>query len=438
MNQILLVTQREYLVQVKKKSFIILTLAMPLLMMALFALVIFFSKANQQTDKIAVIDNSGLFSTVFKSTENELFSFYNDADFSALKDSLNTSNNFQGILFIPKADENYQNLVEGILLLSNKNFSVTKLTSLQNKIANHIEELKLAQKGVSKEDFEEIKTNVSIKVEKLSSTGSTNSNESLETIKMVISTMLMYATFMFIMMYSIRVMRSVLEEKSNRVVEIIISSVKPFNLMIGKILGTTLMAITQFVIWIIFIVILLTVFHNLFPAGGMPNNNLMAQNPAIMQENMNAEFSQTVDALFQLNYPLIIISFLIYFFFGYLLYSAFFAAIGASVDNETDTQQFMWVGLIPLMLGVYGSFSIMDNPDGPVGFWLSLIPFTSPVSMMMRIAYDVPVWQLGLSILILITSVFAMVWFAAKIYKAGILMYGKKASFKDWYKWLRM
>lgn len=438
MNQILLVTQREYLVQVKKKSFILLTLAMPLLMVALFALVIFFSKANQQTDKIAIIDNSGLFSTVFKSTEKELFSFYNDADFNALKDSLNNSNNFQGILFIPEATNDFQNLSNGIMLLSNKNFSITKLSSLQNRIANHIEELKLAQKGVSKEDFEEIKTNVSIKVEKLSSAGTTNSNESLETIKMVISSMLMYATFMFIMMYSIRVMRSVLEEKSNRVVEVIISSVKPFNLMLGKILGTTLVAITQFVIWIIFIVVLLTVFHNLFPANVIANNELMAQNSAMMQENMNVEFSQTVDALFQLNYPLIIFSFLIYFFFGYLLYSAFFAAIGASVDNETETQQFMWVGLVPLMLGVYGSFSIIDNPDGPVGFWLSLIPFTSPVSMMMRIAYDVPVWQLALSIFILIVSVFAMIWLAAKIYKAGILMYGKKASFKDWYKWLRM
>lgn len=438
MNQILLITQREYLVQVKKKSFVILTLAMPLLMIGLFALVIFFGKANQETDNIAVVDNSGLFSTVFKSSEKELFSFYDNKDFNALKDSLNSSKNFQGILFIPQADDNFGNLADGIMLLSNKNFSITKLSSLQNRIAEHIEELKLAQKGVSKADFEEIKTNVSIKVEKLSSTGTSNSNEKLETIKMVVSSLLMYATFMFIMMYSIRVMRSVLEEKSNRVVEVIISSVKPFNLMLGKILGTTLVAITQFVIWIIFIVLLLTVFHNLFPISEMPSNEMMAQNPALAQENMNLEFSQTIDALFQLNYPLIIISFLVYFFFGYLLYSAFFAAIGASVDNETDTQQFMWVGLIPLMLGVYGSFSIIDNPDGPVGFWLSLIPFTSPVSMMMRIAYDVPIWQLILSIIILIFSVFAMIWFAAKIYKAGILMYGKKANFKDWYKWLRM
>ena len=240
------------------------------------------------------------------------------------------------------------------------------------------------------------------------------------------------------MIYGVRVMRSVIEEKNNRVVEIIISSVKPFNLMLGKIMGTTLVALTQFIIWI-GIILLAMVFVPSLLESSMPMQDVadQAAQAGVTENSMNDRVKAVVQTLFNLNYPLIIISFLIYFFFGYLLYSSFFAAIGASVDNETETQQFMWVGLMPLMLGVYGAISIIENPDGPVGFWMSMVPFTSPVAMMARIAYGVPTWELILSIVILLVSVIAMVWFAAKIYRVGILMYGKKPSFKEWLKWVR-
>lgn len=432
MKQILLVTQREYLVQVRKKSFIILTVAMPLLMVGLFALILFFAKANQETTRIAVIDNSGLFTTTFNSTDDKIYAFYEDKELESLKDSLTLGKNLEGILLIPKTDSNYVNLKTEIQLLSNKSIGVSDLSSLQNKISDRIETLRFEQKGVSATDVEAMRTAIAIQVKKHSTAGISATDQSFEMIKMAISSLLMYATFMFIMIYGIRVMRSVLEEKSNRVVEIIISSIKPFDLMMGKILGTTLVALTQFIIWISFIVIILFAIPLLMPEADF------AANQNVQTPNMTTEISSLLDNLFRLNYTLIIFSFLNYFFWGYLLYSAFFAAIGASVDNETETQQFMWIGLAPLMLGVYGSFSIIDNPDGPVGFWLSMIPFTSPVSMMMRIAYGVPTWQLILSILILIISVFIMVWFSAKIYKAGILMYGQKPSLKDWYNWLKM
>src|SRR5690606_34124864 len=259
-------------------------------------------------------------------------------------------------------------------------------------------------------------------------------------VKSALSYVLMYAIFMFIMIYAVRVMRSVIEEKNNRVVEIIISSVKPFNLMLGKILGTTFVALTQFIIWIAIILILMSIFPvligNFGPSAEMMGE-MQAQTQGLETESITNNIQEVIDTLFGLNYPLIIISFLIYFFCGYLLYSSFFAAIGASVDNETETQQFMWVGLIPLMLGVYGAISIIENPDGPVGFWMSMVPFTSPVAMMARITYGVPTWELLLSIAILIITVFAMVWFASKIYQIGILMYGKKPSFKEWMKWIR-
>ena len=231
-------------------------------------------------------------------------------------------------------------------------------------------------------------------------------------------------------------MRSVIEEKNNRVVEIIISSVKPFNLMVGKILGTTLVALTQFIIWI-GIILLAMLFVPSVMESALPTAEMAQSSNAGVENSLNDSINEVIDTLFSLNFPLIIIAFLIYFFFGYLLYSSFFAAIGASVDNETETQQFMWVGLMPLMLGVYGAISIIENPDGPVGFWMSMVPFTSPVAMMARISYGVPLWELLLSIAILIISVIAMIWFAAKIYRVGILMYGKKPSFREWMKWVR-
>ena len=436
MKQIWLVTKREFLVQVKKKSFILLTIFTPLLMVGLIALVVFLSKANQETSSIAIIDESGLFTTTFRTDEDEIYAFYPIEDLQGLKDSIRESSYLQGILHIPKTDSSFENLKNGIELVSNKNLGLMQISSMESKIGDRLEKINLERRGLSEEDLANARVNISLNVKKETTEGSSETSTMSEGVKTALSYMLMYAIFMFIMIYGVRVMRSVIEEKNNRVVEIIISSVKPFNLMVGKILGTTLVALTQFIIWI-GIILLAMLFVPSLMESAIPTAEMAQSSNAGVENSLNDSINEVIDTLFSLNFPLIIIAFLIYFFFGYLLYSSFFAAIGASVDNETETQQFMWVGLMPLMLGVYGAISIIENPDGPVGFWMSMVPFTSPVAMMSRISYGVPLWELLLSIAILIISVIAMIWFAAKIYRVGILMYGKKPSFKEWMKWVK-
>ena len=232
---------------------------------------------------------------------------------------------------------------------------------------------------------------------------------------------LMYCVFTFIMMYGIRVMRSVLEEKNNRVVEILISSVKPFELMMGKILGVTGVALVQFGVWVVMI------FASVMTLGS--SNVGMVSGVA--------EVQMVLSALSQINYGLILFVFVIYFLLGYLFYSAMYAAIGSAVDNETETQQFTLFAILPMMLGFYGSITIMNNPDGPMSFWLSMIPFTSPIAMLARIPFDVPVWELVLSIVILLVSTLGMVFIASKIYRVGILMYGNKVTLKELWKWMK-
>lgn len=436
MKQIWLVTKREFLVQVKKKSFVLLTICTPMLMVGLIALVVFLSKANQETSSIAIIDESGLFTTTFRTDEDEIYAFYPIEDLQGLKDSIRESSYLQGILHIPKTDSSFENLKNGIELVSNKNLGLMQISSMESKIGDRLEKINLERRGLSEEDLANARVNISLNVKKETKEGSSETSTMSEGVKTALSYMLMYAIFMFIMIYGVRVMRSVIEEKNNRVVEIIISSVKPFNLMVGKILGTTLVALTQFIIWI-GIILLAMLFIPSVMESALPTAEMAQSSNAGVENSLNDSINEVIDTLFSLNFPLIIIAFLIYFFFGYLLYSSFFAAIGASVDNETETQQFMWVGLMPLMLGVYGAISIIENPDGPVGFWMSMVPFTSPVAMMARISYGVPLWELLLSIAILIISVIAMIWFAAKIYRVGILMYGKKPSFREWMKWVR-
>ena len=247
----------------------------------------------------------------------------------------------------------------------------------------------------------------------------------------------MYAVFMFIIIYGVRVMRSVLEEKNNRVVEIIISSVKPFELMMGKILGVTLVAVTQFSIWITMSVIGALFLNTGFSAmqQQIPGGEKSAE---MMQKfDLQQTATEISHILLDLNFPLIIFVFIVFFLLGYIFYSSMYAAIGSAVDNETETQQFTLFAIIPLMVGMYGSFTIMNNPEGPLGFWLSIIPFTSPVAMIARIPFGVPAWQIALSMFLLLGSSLLMIYVAGKIYRVGILMYGNKATAKELWKWIR-
>jgi len=230
-------------------------------------------------------------------------------------------------------------------------------------------------------------------------------------------------------------MRSVLEEKNNRVVEIIISSVKPFELMMGKILGVTLVALTQFVVWITMSVIGALVLNTGFSSI---QKNIPGGNEELADKlDVTQIATQVSHSLLELNFPLIIFVFIVFFLLGYIFYSSIYAAIGSAVDNETETQQFTLFAILPLMLGMYGSFSLMNNPDGPLGFWLSIIPFTSPVAMIARIPFGVPAWQIALSIGLLLGTTIFMIFVAGKIYRVGILMYGNKATLKEIWKWIK-
>src|SRR5690606_23049252 len=299
-----------------------------------------------------------------------------------------------------------------------------------------IEELKMVKEGISHEKLGEMKSNISIKSYDLKG-GKENRGEY---VKFGFAMALSYVIFMFIMIYGVKVMRSIVEEKNNRVVEIIISSVKPFNLMMGKILGTTFVALTQFLIWIIMGVGCF-LGASAFLGSKMQDLSKIQTPQAQMMMNQNPEWiekSQTImDGFSDMNFPFIIILFLLYFFIGYLFYSSIFAAIGSAVENDTDTQQFTFYPIFPLMIAMYGSMTTLDNPDGPVAFWLSIIPLTSPISMVTRLPFGVEWWEIALSLVLLIGTMLLMVFFASKIYRVGILMYGKKPSFKEMWKWMR-
>lgn len=269
---------------------------------------------------------------------------------------------------------------------------------------------------------------------KINNVAENSENSDLElSVQTGLSFLLMYSTLMFIIIYGVRVMRSVLEEKNNRVVEILISSVKPFELMMGKILGVTGVALTQFFVWIT-----MAVLGALFLNKGFGTLQTEMMNA---DEAANLDFTATATeishTLLSLNYPQIIVVFILFFLLGYIFYSSMYAAIGSAVDNETETQQFSLFAVVPLMIAMYGSFSVINNPESPMALWLSIIPFTSPVAMVARIPFGVPLWQILLSLSLLIISALLMVWIAGKIYRVGILMYGNKATFRELWKWIK-
>lgn len=437
MKQILLVAQREFFTQVKNKTFLIMTVLTPLFMVGIFAIIAWMMSANSDQKTIAVVDESKEFITALVSNENNIYNFYPAKDIQGIKDTLLGSKYLDGILVIPNMEgDDFNSLDKKIELTTNGNIGNNYTSQLEEKINTRIEELKLEKEGISPEKMSQLKSNISIKSFDLKG-GKENRSEY---VKFGFAMALSYIIFMFIMIYGVKVMRSIVEEKNNRVVEIIISSVKPFNLMMGKILGTTFVALTQFTIWII-MGIACFVGATAFLGSKMDEfkNVQTPQTEILMQQQPEwLEKSQTiVDGFADMNFPVIIFLFLLYFFIGYLFYSSIFAAIGSAVENDTDTQQFTFYPIFPLMIAMYGSMTTLDNPDGPVAFWLSMIPFTSPISMVTRIPFGVEWWEIALSLGLLIGTMLMMVYFASKVYRVGILMYGKKPSFKEMWKWMR-
>lgn len=435
MNHLSLIIKREYLTKVKNKSFIVMTILSPVIMIALIAVIAYLTNLNNEKVRtISVLDESGLVKEIFQNTAQTHYDVLDNVSLAVAKEIVSSTSNY-GLLHIEKINS-LNEVSKHIKFYSEESPSLSVISDLERKLEKKLTNLKLKEAGLNVAQIEASKVRINIGQENFTGQESSKIDS---VIKLVFGCAAGYLLFMFIIIYGNMIMRSVIEEKTSRIIEVIISSVKPVQLMLGKIIGTSLAGITQFVIWVVFGGVLMTIVSLVLGI------NLMEATP---QQEVVAMATQGSDAMFYfesfkqaLNHmPLInlIVAFVFFFIGGYLLYSSLYAAIGAAVDNETDTQQFMLPILMPLILAVYiGIFTVIEDPHGTVSTVFSYIPLTSPVVMLMRIPFGVPIWQQLLALLILIGSFMFTVWFAAKIYRVGILMYGKKPSYKELIKWLK-
>jgi len=436
MNHLSLITKREYLNKVKNKSFIIMTFLSPLIMVALFALIAYLTQLNNDKVRIiSVLDESSLFASEFKSTESTKYDILTSVTLEDAKKIVQESENY-GLLYIPKADS-IEAIADKIKFYSEESPSLIVMEKIEARIEDKARNIKLKNSGLDPELIDALNVRINTNLETFDGEKTSKLGGGL---KLAFGGAAGYLLFMFIIIYGNMIMRSVIEEKTSRIIEVIISSVKPIQLLLGKIFGTSLAGITQFLIWIVIGGVLMAVVSAVF--GINMSEGQMAQQEMMNQVSNNAAMQNEVDLVIQemWNLPLVnlMIMFILFFIGGYLLYGSLYAAIGAAVDSETDTQQFMMPLLMPLMLAIYvGFFTVIENPHGTVSQVFSYIPFTSPVVMLMRIPFGVPIWQQLLSVAILFGTFFLTVMFAAKIYRVGILMYGKKPSYKELVKWLK-
>ena len=442
MNKILLIIQREYLTRVKKRSFLIMTLLTPILIGAIIVVPVWMMNNSDTTEKrIAIItDNGQKLPSVIPDTKYLEFDYLDNIPFEEIKKDFR-ARGYYGVLYISPLVASVPTAVQ---LVSDKQPPIDVIMHIENSLEKEIERQKLQSFNISDIDeiMKAVETNIQVQtikineegVEKKSSTG----------ITMGIAYIAGFLIYMFVFMFGSQVMRGVIEEKTNRIVEVIVSSVKPFQLMMGKIVGIALVGLTQFTLW----VVLSGAIFSLVQASVMPKNisqplsqqSILSSNP-VQQQSAPAitelnEAQKLVEAISTVNWLGIIGLFIFFFNGGYLLYASLFAAIGSAVDNETDTQQFMLPITIPLILALFVMINAFQNPDSQIAFWFSLIPFTSPIVMMARIPFGVPPAEIITSMILLVITFVFTTWLSAKIYRVGILMYGKKPTWKELMKWI--
>ncbi len=437
MSKLKLIIHREFIAKVRNKTFLVMTILSPLLVIGMSAFIGYLGKLNQENVRIiAYLDESKLFEDQdFEDTESVKYLNFSEDDYEVAKTKVDLSDYF-GLLYIPKKDS-IKDIASNVEFYSKKSPNIVVINSLENKIEERLRQVKMAQLGIDVEKLNDSKINADIKL--LDFEGE-KSSKLVNTLKSVLGMAGGYMIMMFIIIYGAMVMRSVIEEKTSRIVEVIISSVKPFQLMMGKIIGTALAGLLQFTIWGVLLLIVMVVASSVFGVDtlNVQGVSVPTEEAEVMKSIAKSDAQLVFEELKNLPIATMFFSFIIYFIGGYLLYSSIYAAIGAAVDNETDTQQFMLPVIIPLMLGVYIGFaSVISDPHGPVATIFSMIPFTSPIVMLMRIPFGVAWWEIVISLLLLIGTFLLIVWFAAKIYRVGILMYGKKPSYKELYKWLK-
>ena len=401
-------------------------------MLAMAALVGYLSVKSRDTQRdIYVLDESGLFKSELVSSGQYDFSFLTGVDLQEAKKSAE-ADKYYGLLYIPKSD-NLEDLSNRIEFYSEGTPSLSFLGRIENALENKINLLKIQEEGLDAEYLASLRMNVNLHLESFQGEESSRFASGL---KLVFGGAAGYLLFMFIIIYGNMIMRSVIEEKSSRVIEVIVSSVSPMKLLLGKVFGTALAGVTQFAIWVVLLVVLGTIGSSVFgiDTTGQVPEEMSGEEVSAMVAMMQTGLAE----LLQLPLLNLFIMFLLFFIGGYLLYASLYASIGAAVDNDADSQQFLMPILMPLMISVYvGFFTVIEEPHGTISQVFSYIPLTSPVVMLMRIPFGVPIWSQLLSVLILFATFIFILWFAAKIYRVGILVYGKKPSYKDLIKWLK-
>ena len=452
-----IIIEREYLNKVKKKSFLLTTFGVPILFAAMYALMIFIMlRTEGDSKRIAVIDHSGIVMEKLENTKQLTFKQIPETDPEAVKNRLGEYD-ADILLYISPLDSATKSVTA--TTYADKPMGMETAEVIENRINDAVEAYRIDSYGIEGLDqiLSDIHSNIHL-------TSYTVDEEGKETISqsevfMIISMVLAMALYMFIAIFSGMVMTSVIEEKSSRVVEVLVSSVKATELMFGKIIGVALVALTQFLLWIVLTGLIIGVIGGIVGldkiTGGMDESRTqMVQEmagtgmggatldlQALTDTTAVAEgptgMQAVMGTLSSLNYTEIIVSFLLFFLFGYLLYASLFAAIGSAVENEADTQQLQIPVTIPLLVGFFVAFYAFRAPESQLVWWFSMIPFTSPIVMLARLPFGVPTWELVLSIGLLVLTFLACAWASAKIYKVGILMYGKKSTFKDLWKWLR-
>ena len=438
MNKILLIIKREYLSRVRKKSFIIMTILGPVLMAGLIlAPILLMDSSDEEKKEIWVCDENNLFESQFKDVDGTDYKFFKN-DLFQVKDRFIKSDGY-ALVYIPKFENQNIDLLESsVKVYVHKPMSLSNQNQISNNIESVIESIKLKEEGLTRDIIDRTRSNVNLNTIILGESGSekTGSTE----VSMGVSMFGGFLIYIFIFLYGAMVMRGVMEEKTSRIVEIIISSVKPIQLMMGKIIGIALVGFTQFALWVSLTFVISSVATALLvnPADINPVDMANGSEMLIQESDMNQDgLASVFEQLESINITFLLAMFLFYFIGGYLMYGALFAAVGSAVDSETDSQQFMLPITIPLIFSFIALQTILENPDSSLAFWCSIIPFTSPIVMMGRLPFDPPLWEVGLSMLLLIVGFIFTSWLAGRIYRVGILMYGQKVNYKTLWKWIK-
>ena len=446
MSKISLIIEREYLTRVQKKSFILMTILSPIIMVALvFAPIWLSSLSSDETRLIAVIDQTGLYKDIYHSSDEYRFT-YTQGSLSPEQMRIDGDESTTPYAYVIIKDNLLDN-PQGMTIYSQKQITASCELAIISQMEDYLKDEKLLSYNIPdiKRIIDESNINLQVDTIRLEEDGAeTQTSTEFVTFIGMVMTLVIY---MFLMLYGGQVMSSVMQEKTNRIVEVMVSSVKPFELMIGKIVSIGLVGLTQLGIWIIFLVGIFLSAGAYFSFNGGVDPAQMSD-MAAMTTTMNGvdatqlsgdmgAMAKVQQMLGSINITQLLVSFVFFFIGGYILYASLFAAIGSAVDNESDTQQFMVPITFIIIFALYAGIFSAENPDGPLAMWCSMIPFTSPIVMMVRIPFGVSTWELALSMVILYGSAIGLAWVAGRIYRVGILMYGKKPSYKEMIKWTR-